>query len=286
MILVTGAAGKTGRVVIGCLAAKKQRVRALVRREHQVEQVRAIGAAEAVIGDMLDESVLRQAVQGVLAVYHICPNVHPEEIAIGKVSIAAAVTAGVQHFVFHSVLRPQIETMPHHWLKMRVEEALFQSGISFTILQPAPYMQNVIANWDGVVERGVLAAPYSVQSQSSPVDLHDVADAVAIVLCEDGHRGATYELCGPEVLTQSEQAAKISVEIGRTVRAQQIEMDEWERRARANGLGEYARETLLKMFRYYDQHGFWGNSHTLHALLGRQPTSYADFVKRVLHEKG
>jgi len=59
-----------------------------------------------------------------------------------------------------------------------------------------------------------------------------VADAVAIVLCEDGHRGATYELCGPEVLTQSAQAAKISAEIKRTVRAQQIEMDEWERRAR------------------------------------------------------
>lgn len=285
MILVTGAAGKTGRAIIRVLAAKKQSVRALVRREHQVAQVQAIGAAEAVVGDLLDGSALRQAARGVRAVYHICPNVHPEEIAIGKVSIAAAVDAGVQHFVFHSVFRPQVEAMPHHWRKMRVEEALFMSGLPFTILQPASYMQNIIATWEEVSERGVLTAPYSVQSQSSPVDLQDVAAVATIVLCEPGHHGATYELCGPDVLTQSEQAAIISAEMGCRVRAEKTDLDEWTRRARANGLGGYALDALLKMFHYYDQYGFWGNGHMLHALLGRQPTSYAAFVKRMLHEK-
>ena len=285
MILVTGAAGKTGRVVIRALAGKKQSVRALVRREQQVEQVQAIGATEAVVGDLLDESLLQQAARGVHAVYHICPNVHPDEIAMGKVSIAAAVSAGVKHFVFHSVLRPQIEAMPHHWRKMRVEEALFASGLPFTVLQPASYMQNILAEWDGVVERGVLAAPYSVQSQSSPVDLQDVAATAVIVLCEPGHHGAIYELCGPEVLNQSELATIISAHVGHAVRAEQTELGEWVRRARADGLGEYALETLRKMFCYYDQYGFWGNSHTLHALLGRRPTSYDAFVKRVLREK-
>ncbi len=181
MILVTGAAGKTGQVIIRALAARKQNVRALVRREHQIAEVQAIGAVEAVVGDMRDQSVLSQAAEGTRALYHICPNVHPDEIAIGDAIIAAAMSAGVQYFVFHSVLRPQIESMPHHWKKMRVEEALFESGLAFTILQPASYMQNVISIWDGIVDRGVLAAPYSVQSQSSPVDLHDVAAAAAIV---------------------------------------------------------------------------------------------------------
>ena len=285
MILVTGAAGKTGRAVIRALATKKQTVRALVRREEQIARVRALGAAGATVGDMRDETVMRQACLGVCAVYHICPNIHPDEIVIGKVSITAAMAAGVQHFVFHSVLRPQIEAMPHHWRKMRVEEALFESGLPFTVLQPASYMQNLFAIWDGILERGVLAAPYSVQSQSSPVDLQDVAVTAAIVLCEPGHHGAIYELCGPDILTQSEQAAIISTHVGHAVRAQQTELDAWAWRARANGLSEYALETLRKMFRYYDQHGFWGNSHTLHVLLGRQPTSYAAFVKRVLHEK-
>ena len=83
MILVTGAAGKTGRAEIRALVGKKQSVRALVRREQQGAQVQEIGAAEAVVGDMLDGSVLRQATRGVRSVDHICPNVHPEEISIG-----------------------------------------------------------------------------------------------------------------------------------------------------------------------------------------------------------
>ena len=284
MILISGAAGKTGRAVIRALEGKKLSVRVLVRSEHQVAQLKAIGAVETLVGDMRDEKVLRQAMRGVRALYHICPNVHPDEIEIGRISIAAAIASGVQHFVFHSVLRPQIEAMPHHWYKMRVEEALFASGLPFTILQPASYMQNIIVTWDSVVERGVLAAPYSIQSQSSPVDLQDVAAAAAIVLCEPGHRGATYELCGPEVLTQSEQAAIISAEMGRTVRAEHTNLDEWTGRVRANGLGEYELETLRKMFLYYDQHGFWGNSRTLRGLLRRPPTFYSAFIKRVLRD--
>ena len=286
MILVTGAAGKTGRVVIRRLALKKKRVRALVRNQQQVEQVKEIGAAEAVVGDMMDELVLGQAARGACAVYHIYPNVHPDEIVIGKASIAAAVAAGVDHFVLHSVLRPQIEAMPHHWRKMRVEEALFQSGISFTILQPASYMQNVIASWDGVVERGVLTAPYSVHSQSSPVDLHDVAAVAAIVLCDfRRHSGATYELCGPEVLTQNQQAMIISEQIGHEVCVEQIDLNEWVLRARGNGLGDYPLKALRMMFDYYDKYGLWGNSNTLHELLGRTPTSYAAFVQRVMRNK-
>ena len=67
-------------------------------------------------------------------------------------AIRAAQSAGVERFVYHSVLHPQVEIMAHHWQKMRVEEQLFESGLSFTILQPAAYMQNVLAGWDGRFE--------------------------------------------------------------------------------------------------------------------------------------
>lgn len=46
-----------------------------------------------------------------------------------------------------AVLRPQIEVMPHHWNKLRVEEALLASGLSFTILRPAAYMQEAFWDW-------------------------------------------------------------------------------------------------------------------------------------------
>jgi uncharacterized protein YbjT (DUF2867 family) len=165
-----------------------------------------LGAKEAIVGDMRDEKILRRAASGVRAVYHICPNVSPHEIAIGKAAIAAAQDAGIEQFVFHSVMHPQIEAMAHHWNKLRVEEELFESGLAYTILQPASYMQNVLGGWQAIVERGVYAVPYSVESRMSMVDLEDVAQAAAVVLTEPSHLGATYELVGPEVLTQTEIA--------------------------------------------------------------------------------
>ncbi len=283
MILVSGAAGKTGRAVIRALAAREEAVRGLVRRPEQVELVEKLGAREAVVGDMRDRAVMEQAVRGVRAVYHICPNVSPDEVAIGRIGIAAARSAGVERFVYHSVLHPQIEVMPHHWLKMRVEEQLFESGLAYTILQPVAYMQNVLAQWEHILERGVYPVPYPAQTRLGMVDLEDVAEAAAIVLTEAGHAGAIYELAG-EALSQVEVAAVLSEQLGRPVRVEVVSLDAWERRARAAGLGEYQVATLLKMFRYYERFGFGGNSRVLGWLLGRVPGAFADFVGRVVRE--
>lgn len=58
-------------------------------------------------------------------------------------------------------------------------------------------------------------------------------------------------------------------------------VEAWEARARAGGLGGYQRETLAKMFRYYAAHGLVGNANALTWLLGRAPTSFAEFARRV-----
>jgi hypothetical protein len=58
----------------------------------------------------------------------------------------------------------------------------------------------------------------------------------------------------------------------------------WERNARANGLGDYQVETLLKMFHYYESYGFWGNPRVLGWLLGRQPTDFPAFAQRIAQE--
>ena len=285
MILVTGAAGKTGQAVIKALVAGRQPVRALVRRDEQTQIVKSLGAEEAIVGDMRDATTLKRATQGVHAVYHICPNVSPEEIQIGKTAIAAAREAGVERFVFHSVMHPQMEAMTHHWNKLRVEEALFESGLAYTILQPSSYMQNVLGGWKAIVERGVYTAPYTVEARMSMVDLDDVAQAAAVVLTETGHLGATYELAGPEVLTQTQIAEILSKHLKRPVRAEQITIEAWTLQAQASGMGEYQIETLVKMFHYYDRNGFWGNPYTLSQLLGRTPTKFDTFVERTIRER-
>jgi len=285
MILVTGAAGKTGRAVISALVRKKQPVRALVYREEQVHQIESLGATDVLVGDMRSKDTLEGALDGSESVYHICPNVNPEEFQLGNSIVASAVSANIGHFVFHSVLHPQIESMPHHWMKMRVEEVLLGSGLNFSILQPAPYMQNLQGQLSDILEGGTYPVPYSTDAPMSLVDLEDVAEAAAIVLTTPTHAGATYELVGPEILTPNQMAEILSHHLNRVVHATQISLETWRQQSQTAGLGGYQLETLEKMFAYYDRNGLWGNPLTLNTLLGRRPTSFSEYVKRTIQSE-
>ena len=282
MILVTGAGGKTGRAVISALAARGVTIRAFVRREVQAAEAMKLGAVDAPIGDLRDAAAVQAALRGVRKVYHICPNVHPDEIVIGQMIIGAARVAGVEQFVLHSVLHPQTEKMPHHWHKLRVEETLLESGLPFTILQPTAYMQNILADWGMISQRGVYTVPYPVETRLSLVDLEDVADAAALVLTEPGHVDGTYELAGTPAMTQEEVAGVISQSLGRPVRAEAISVEQWEAQARTSGLSDYAIETLKVMFQFYAHCGLVGNPGVLRWLLGRPAATLADFVQRQL----
>ncbi len=280
MILVTGAAGKTGKAIIRALARRGRTVRALAYRRRQIAVLKGLGAAEVIAGDLRDQSAVEGAAAGTRAIYHICPNMHPQEVAIGEVVVAAASAAGCERLVYHSVLHPQTEAMPHHWHKLRVEEKLFESGLSCTILQPAAYYQNLLAGRTEIVERGVYAVPYAAETRISMVDIEDLAQVAAGVLTEPGHSGAIYELSGPGYLSQLEVAAILGQCLGREVSVEPVAIDAWSARARASGLGDYRIEILSKMFRYYQRHGLRGNSGALGWLLGRPPTSFRQFVER------
>ena len=230
---------------------------------------------------MRDPQTIRKATEGVRAVYHICPNMLPDEVGIGETVIAAATSAGIERFVYHSVLHPQTEKMPHHWHKLRVEEMLIESGLPFTILQPTAYMQNLLVAWQAISEQGVYAVPYPVGSRLSLVDLADVAEIAAKVLTESGHLGATYELVGTDPLPQTAVAAVFAEQLDRPVMAQEIPLEKWQGDAEAAGqLSPFALDTLLHMFRYYAAFGLAGNPRVLELLLGRAPTSLSAFVER------
>ncbi|MFC1531734.1 NmrA family NAD(P)-binding protein [Gemmatimonadota bacterium] len=279
VILITGAAGKTGRELVRQLADRGIGVRAMVFRPEQAEEMLALGAREALVGDSLKPADLLRCVDGVRAVYHICPNVHPSEVEIGDATIAAARSGGVDRFVFHSVLYPDVEAMPHHWLKFRVEQKLKESGLAFTILRPCAYMQNGLARIPSLKERGKLEVPYDAGAEFSLVDLGDVATAAAVVLLEPGHEGRTYELCGSESISHHRMAREWGIALGRPVEAVAIDPAEWEMSARSSGLGDYAIDALLKMFLWYDRNGFAGSSTDLESLLSRPPTTFAEFLQ-------
>ncbi len=277
MILVTGAAGKTGKAVLGALTKADLPARAWLRRPEQAQDVMA---ATTVVGDLEDSSLWREACRGIEALYLICPNMHPREIQIARMAIQAAHRGGVKRFVYHSVLHPQTEEMPHHWQKLRVEEEIFRSGLPFTILQPCAYMQNILAYRQQIESGGIYPVPYSVRSRFALVDLDDVALAAARILTEEGHAGAIYELSGPANLSSEELAQTLADRIGRKVEAVQTPLDEWESAAAAAGITRESIRSLTAMFRYYDRHGLVGNGNVLGWLLGRRPTSFKQFAAR------
>ena len=282
MILVTGAAGKTGRAVVKALAGAGARVRALVHRSEQADALKALGAAAVCVGSFEDGDALAQAAAGIEAVYHICPNVSANEVAYARAVADAAKGQRVARFVYHSVLHPQIEAMPHHWAKLRAEEMLFGCGFMLTILQPTAYMQNILGAWRGIVADGVYRVPCPVEMRLSLVDLDDVAEAAARVLTAGDHAGATYELVGTPPLAQTEIAAMLAAALGRDVRAEAEAVDAWEARARQSGMGEHERATLAAMFRYYARHGLAGNPNALRWLIGRGPNDLPHFLRRAV----
>jgi uncharacterized protein YbjT (DUF2867 family) len=281
VILVTGAGGKTGKAVIKALLARGALVRGFVRSPAYEPALKAIGASEVIVGAMDDADALSRAVRGADAIYHICPNVNPNEIAFAKMLITAGTSSDAPRLVYHSVLHPQIEEMPHHWNKLRVEEMLFSSGLDITILRPTTYMQNSLEQWDAIKRDGVYRVPYPVETRLSLVDLDDVAEAAALVLTNTGHSNATYELVGTPPLSQLELAEAFGRALKTHIRAEAETIESWNHRARNAGMDDYQRETLIKMFRVYARDGLKGNSNMLGWLLGRPPTSLATFAARI-----
>jgi uncharacterized protein YbjT (DUF2867 family) len=281
MILVTGAGGKTGVAVLKALVARGATVRALVRSTPHRAALKVIGVHDVVLGEMDDPHAWSQAVRGTDAVYHICPNVSPNELSFANALVAAAVKQGLRRFVYHSVLHPQIEAMPHHWAKLRVEEMLLRSGLAVTILQPTAYMQNSLAEWDRMVGDGIYRVPYPIETKLSLVDLNDVAEAAALVLTEAGHSGATYELVGTPPMSVIEIAETFGRALQKDIRAEAEPIEAWNDRGRNAAMETYQRETLTKMFQAYARDGLCGNPNVLGWLLKRPPTSLASFAARM-----
>lgn len=254
-------------------------LRAFVRSESQARQVLSLGVSQTAVGDMRSRSEFATALEGIGTVYHIGPNMHPDEGDMGRTAIAACLAAGVKHFVYHSVLYPQIEAMPHHWRKLRVEEALIASGLTFTVLQPAAYMQNLLSQTEGL-KNGLLRMPYPADTRLALVDLLDVAQAAVKVILEPDHGFTHYQLVGEGNLDQVQVAQALSAALGRPLDLEISSVEAWRDQALGTGLERDRVAGFEAMFEYYSQAGMPGNPRQLTALLGRRPTSIVDFAER------
>ncbi|QIG53637.1 NmrA family NAD(P)-binding protein [Altererythrobacter sp. BO-6] len=285
-LLLTGANGRTGRAILKSMAAASIPVRVFIRDEAKADALLDLGASEVAVGNLEAPETLRAAVEGAAKVLHIGPPMYAGELEASLALIDASMKAGVAHFIYYSVMHPLSRIIRHHRLKLEVEELLINSGLTHTILQPSRYMQHLEPIWPKVVSEGVHAMPFDVTRKFNVVDLADLADACAVVAGSDRYNFGTYELAGPEALSQEDMAAIISEVIGRPVEARAVPIDEMKARARAAGASDDRVEQMEIMNRHYDAHGFRSNSVVLECLLGRPANTYRSYVERVAAEKG
>ena len=283
MILVTSAGGKTGRAMISTFAKSGEPVRAMMRRTDADEELRALGAAEIVHGDMTNAAAFAAAAKGCRAIYYICPNMTEQEEIFGDNAIAAAKLAGVERLVFHSVLHTQVQALQHHWNRMFVEEAIVESGVPYSILQVGSYYQNMLPGWAKMKETGVHAMAYETGAPMSLVDLDDVAEAALKVLNDPGCANGIFEICGP-VITLTEKAEILSGILHRKIEARKLPADDAVAHAAHMGVGAYGQDCMRKMFAHYDIHGLVGSARILEWILGRPPVDFETFARRVAEE--
>jgi uncharacterized protein YbjT (DUF2867 family) len=280
-ILVTAGFGTQARALIPELAAAGRAVRALRRSPDREAKAKALGAAEVVTGDLADPAVLATAMEGIRVVYHVGPTAHPRESEIGVAVVDAARAAGVEHFVYASVLHARISALYNHRAKLVVEEHLVGAGMPFTILQPADFIETL--NYKGAFRDGVFRLIWSLDRAQSLVSVRDIAAVATKVIAEgEPHHGATYELSSPGCFTAHEIAAEIGRLAGRAVVAERLDVEEVLALYGHDEYGEegerYRREFFTALVDWYDHHDFVGNPWALRTLLGREPTDLASFL--------
>lgn len=277
-VLVIGATGSNVWRVLPALRECGVTVRALVHDKARESLARRRGAQETVVGDLSQPDSLIHAADGVEGVFHTNPAFAPHEAELGVAMVKAATQANVRKFVFSSVYHPSIATMVNHRDKQPVEQALYESDMDFTILQPSMFMQNLDGAFAAAREHGELAMPYSIHARTCWVDYRDVAEVAARAMTDRALSYGTFELSSLGMIDRVQMAALISEVTGRQVKAGAIPRDAWAQQLSPGP----SKDGLVRMMEHYDRYGFHGgNELALKAILGREPRTLHDYFNEL-----
>lgn len=282
-VLVVGATGEFAGLVVPELRKRGATVRALIQSESKAEAARQRGADETAVGDLRDAASLRKAVEGADGVFHLGPAFAPQEIEMGLSMVEAAKAGGARKFVFSGVIDPALSKLTNHKAKLPVEEALYESGLDFTVLQPTMFMQNLKAGWPGVIQTRRFSLPFSRDVLVSYVDYRDVAEAAAVAFTSDKLSYGTFELSAPGMVTRVQMAEMMSEATGKPIEAAEVSFEAWAETAKipAGPL----RDGLACMYVHYDRYGLaGGNALVLRSILEREPRTLRQYFGELARE--
>jgi NAD(P)H dehydrogenase (quinone) len=227
MILVTGASGKLGHLVIQELlkSVPARNVVAGARNLEKVEDLRALGVDVRRV-DYEDPRTLDAALSGIDKLLLISSSEVGKRAAQHQAVVTAAKQAGVRLLAYTSILNADSTKMALAAEHKATEEEIRASGLPFVFLRHGWYAENYTEQLAGMLERGVLLGSAG-DGRVAPATRADFAAADAAVLTTPGHEGKVYELAGDTGATLAELAAEVSRVAGKPVVYQDLPADQY-----------------------------------------------------------
>ena len=277
MILVTGAGGTVGSELVKALSAAGAKFRAAYNSPAKVELARRNGL-DAVAIDYAKPETVAAALAGADHLFLLGAGaVGQAEAEIGVVR--AAKQAGVKHVVKLSVWGADGEAFSFAKVHRPVERDIEASGLGWTFLRPNGFMQNLPNFFAATIKsQGAFYLP-SRDCRISHVDVRDIAAVAVKALTEPGHEGKIYTLSGPEGLTYSQIASKLSAAIGKPVNYVDVPDTDFKKGAMAGGMPEAYADAMLSLFHYYEGDNASRITQDVERVAGRKPCTFYQFAR-------
>jgi len=245
-ILITGATGTVGSQVVKKLSNLNVKVRAGVHSIIKGENLKFPNVELCEI-EFYNPDSLKAAFTGVDRVFMITPF-SEDQVQIGKLLIDAAKAAEVKHLVklsaagAHTANGIQLGRWHHE-----VEKYLVESGLTYTILRPASFMQNFVNFYGQTIrQENKICLPIG-NAKVNFVDARDIADVADYVLTSDKYFNQALYISGPEALDGEEIARCISEATGRQITFEDIPEDAARLDMQQNSMPEWLVNAMMEL---------------------------------------
>ncbi|ALX66432.1 SDR family oxidoreductase [Microbacterium sp. XT11] len=276
-ILVTGASGHLGRLIVESLLERGTPASEIVAGARDTSKVADLGV-RAVRLDYTDPASVGAALKGIDTVMLVSGSEVGQRVAQHRTVIDAAAAAGVTKLVYTSAPKATTSDLvlaPEH---KATEELIAASGVPAVILRNNWYTENYVPDAARARETGVVAAGAG-DGRVASASRKDFADAAAVVLREDGHIGAVYELGGDVAWTYDDLAAALTELTGRAVQYVRLSREEQVAALREAGLDEGTANFVADLDAGIRNGALADTDGTLSRLIGRPTTPLIDGLR-------
>jgi uncharacterized protein YbjT (DUF2867 family) len=281
MILIAGASGTVGKAVLAEVARSGEKHRAMYRSKE--DAAKAPAGTETVIADFSDKQSLAAAMRGVDSLYLVCSPVR-ELVQLEGNAIEASEAAGVRRIVLNSALGAGDYAKSFPSWHRKVEDKLKATKLAYCILRPNSFLQNILTYFAPSIRAQGAFYSSMGNARTSYLDVRDIAAVAAKALRSGEHDGKTYELNGPEALTYTEIADKISRLAGISARYVDIPVEVQRKAMLDQGMPDWQVTALLDLQAYYTGGKGGTVDGVLQGLLGRLPITIDQFLKEFASE--